>query len=111
MALSLSKQTSWVNKDRGGTYEGVIEITFDDDYPTGGYALAASTLSAGASTVYWVSTGIIYGTNVGFATGYDYANSKLLVFESAGDGDPMDECADEFDGLDGLTCRIHYIVF
>lgn len=87
----------------GGRAEVVKKLTFDTDYPTGGYPLTAALL--GLSSVEYVSCN---GTG-GFVCEYDYAASKLKVLtgdNDAGADGPLIEVAAGLNAIDTLTTRV-----
>ena len=58
----------------GNAYAITADITFDSSYPTGGEALAATTLGLNGIDI------MLCETASGYMFQYDYANSKLKAF-------------------------------
>lgn len=92
MSLTLTHKRSavWGNK-RARTYE----VTFDDSYPTAGESLTASDVGLRVIEDVFpegiASNSDGTGGTLGAPVRYDYSSAKLQAFESAADGDPLDE--------------------
>lgn len=65
-------------------------ITFDSTYPAGGEALTAATLGLGV-VEHFAAQPAMNSTPLALVLSYNRTTSKILAFESAGDGDAMDE--------------------
>ena len=106
MALSFST----VRKERPqwGIRSGIVDITFDNSYPTGGWAIAASDL--GIEALYNLEIpGVTPG---GYLLAWDRVNGKIKAFEfdydASADG-AAKELAASSAALDGVTVRCRYI--
>lgn len=68
----------------GDMFFRIVDVTLDNSYPAGGYALAPAALGLGASgTVFMVDAATVSKTG-GWLCGWDYTNSKLQVFDGSG---------------------------
>lgn len=75
---------------------GVVEVTLDSSYPTGGEALTLNTdLGWSGSSTYVV--GLNSSSVTGYVPAYDTTNNKLLMFEAGADGAALDEVANTTD--------------
>lgn len=77
MALTFAK----VNLDNrnhvlGNRREVVLDVTLDNSYPTGGYALTPATLGVDGATDYVFAQ----ATTTGHLPVYNYGTKKLMVF-------------------------------
>lgn len=88
--LSPSGDTVWGNKR-----VKVRELTFDNSYPTGGESLTAADVGLKVIEQFLphgpASDSDGTGGGFGNPVRYDHSTSKVQAFESAGDGDSMDE--------------------
>ena len=84
MALSISTSSSGAEFPKGvpGDLQyRIVEVTFDSSYATGGESLAASDL--GLDKIEFVAIGNVEdtsGTDYAYFALYDYANSKIKVY-------------------------------
>ena len=93
---------------RGGWKKGVVDITFDNSYPTGGEAVTAANL--GLRTLYnLITPPIRAGSNLGFVTSWDHVNRKIVVYESGTADAGLGELNSTSSALDGLTIRCEYL--
>lgn len=86
----------------GTRAESVQQLTFDTDYPTGGYPLTAAMF--GLTTLEFVDCPGVGG----YVCQYDYTAAKLLVLtgdNDAGADGPLIEAASGLNALDTLTVR------
>jgi hypothetical protein len=83
MALTLTQKQAPTAV--GGQFRTHYSIACDTSYPTGGYALAASSLGFGnaANTDPDLIVQVEGGTK-GYQAYYDYTNQKLIFYTSAG---------------------------
>lgn len=103
MALTVSKTTV---QQFGENKQVLCDVDFDDSYPSDGETLDLTDEFSEIKYAYVCSHGI-----GGYRIDIDPANwgsgtMKLLIFESAGDGDPQDEMADETDASGVTGVRI-----
>lgn len=110
MALSASKVAVWKNGDRT---EAVYDVTCDNSYPSGGYAISVSTFPGlpGTSSIQHVALSGL--TSGGYATRWDKTNKKLMLFRTkdpgaAGGADiVLQECAGSVDvHSEVFHCRV-----
>lgn len=71
MALTIAQKK---RAKMGNAFAVAADVTFDSSYPTGGEALAPTTLGLNAIDV------MLCETASGYMFQYDYANSKLKAF-------------------------------
>lgn len=77
MAIAIGKvNLATRNHVVGNRREVVADVTLDNSYPTGGYALTPATLGVDGATDYILA----FATTTGHTFAYDYANSKLIAF-------------------------------
>lgn len=83
MALTIAKVTGADHTD-GNKRIKVRTITFDSSYPTGGESLTAADVKL--RKIEFVSDGVARNTagTLAVNTSYDYTNSKLFAYETAG---------------------------
>ena len=92
--------------EKGGWRSGYVDITLDDSYAAGGWAITAANLNL--TTIYNIvppAGGI--GSSLAYVLRWDHATGKLLAFEgnaSAGTGMQEMDAAD----LDGEVIRCFY---
>ena len=82
MALTITTSSNGAEFERGvpGDMQyRVFEITFDSSYPTGGEPMAAADV--GFSKIEFIA---FSGGDGGYVFDYDFANSKVIVYRSAG---------------------------
>jgi len=82
MALTIATSSAGVEFERGvpGDMQyRVFEITFDSSYPTGGESMTAADI--GFSKIEFIT---FAGGDGGYVFDYDFANSKVIVYRSAG---------------------------
>lgn len=79
MAITIAKvNTDDRNHVVGNRREVVRDVTLDNSYPTGGYALTPATLGVDGALDYIVAL----PTTTGHVFPYDYANKKLMAFSA-----------------------------
>lgn len=78
MALTVSLTGDWM-ASAGSQRATNGTITFDSSYPTGGESLTAANVGLGSISFIEFNQG-----SSGYTFQYDYANSKVLVYRSAG---------------------------
>jgi hypothetical protein len=61
----------------------IVDVTLDNSYPTGGYALTPQLLGLGSNGTIYAVLGDMSKTG-GWDVGWDYTNSKLQVFDGSG---------------------------
>lgn len=83
------------NEVIGRDRQGVVDVTLDSSYPTGGEAIALATVF-GWSTLLAV-TSIRSKTAGGYVPQYDDAGATINMFEAGADGAALDEVADTTD--------------
>jgi hypothetical protein len=71
-------------------FSRIVEITLDNSYPTGGYAITGAMLGFGSGGVIDVLEPL-QPTIDGYVPMWDDANGKLKFFQCAGAGAPMTE--------------------
>lgn len=77
MAISLAQvNVPQRNHVVGNRREVVVDVTLDNSYPTGGYALTPATLGVDLALDYIFAL----PTTTGHVFAYDYANKKLMAF-------------------------------
>lgn len=87
--ISAPKAPSWTSRP------SLIEITFDNSYATGGEALTPADFGLGeVDAVFFENKG-------GYVFEYDYANEKVIAYESGTASAALDEC-DAADDLSGI---------
>jgi hypothetical protein len=112
MALTVTRPVSGSDGVWGNKRVKVREILFDSSYPTGGESLTAADV--GLKTIEQVlphgpaSNSDGTGGNLGVPVRYDHSTSKLQAFESAGDGDSLDEVGST-NSLANYLVRITFI--
>ena len=103
MALTIS------NEDRRISGERVVidaKIAFDDNYPTGGEALAASDFQG----LIQIDSLIVHSANLAmYRVIWDDTNSKLKVFLEASGGDGAEDEVGNTDDINTLRCLVHVI--
>jgi hypothetical protein len=77
MAITIGK----VNLDNrnhvlGNRRQVVVDVTLDNSYPTGGYALSLATLGVDGVPDYVIAS----ATTTGHLLVYNYSTSKLMAF-------------------------------
>jgi hypothetical protein len=86
-AVNLSASSGVQRKAPGDRFRELVEITFDNSYPTGGYLIDSATLCAllGWSQIEEVSPHCLgsglNGTVNNFS--YDQANKKILLYNGS----------------------------
>lgn len=87
----------------GDCFDDVIEVTFDNSYPTGGESLTPADI--GRTRILHVDA----SPGGGFVYEYDHDNSKLKAYTTnlseSSDG-PLVEVADTSSALDTITTRL-----
>ena len=69
----------------GGPVVGIVDITGDASYPTGGYALAASDIDSNLNEILGLSLIMVKdGAAATFGAVYDKENGKLILIDEAG---------------------------
>lgn len=99
MALTVAFIKS--GKTTGGM-ERIVNVTFDDSYPTGGESLTAR--NCGLNVIEWVQANPVGG----YIFEYDYTNKKLKAYMcdySVSVDGPMIEVANEAN-LSTITARL-----
>lgn len=77
MAIAIGKVTlDNRNFVIGNRRQVVVDVTLDNSYPTGGYALSLATLGVDGVTDYVIAT----STSTGHTFSYNYSTSKLMAF-------------------------------
>lgn len=106
MALSIANVKKQLPSVAVGGLRGrLVEVTFDNSYPTGGESFTADNV--GLAEILYVGVSV---KTAGYVVVYDYANSKLKVFGVQQDADaavtdPLDEEDDTAD-LSALVVRL-----
>jgi hypothetical protein len=82
----------------------VFDVTFDSSFADEGESLTASM--CGLSNIAFVTCAAAYdpGYDLAYLPVYSHVSSKLMVFNSAGDGDAFDKAG--ADDLSTYLCRI-----
>jgi len=90
-----------------GVKEALYTATFDSSYATGGEAFdPTSDLATDFTTVYGVfCTPVSPASTITYLPVWDAANSKIMLFNSAGDGDAFDEA-----GADDASAFVCYVL-
>jgi hypothetical protein len=92
MALTFIKRHDWVSGDRRET---VVDVTFDNSYPTGGEVVTPQNF--GLTSLDYIDSNQAPG---GKSVSWDQVNKKLLVFSGATEAtNASDQSA--------LTIRLH----
>lgn len=77
MAVAIAKvNLASTNHVIGNRREQTTDITLDNSYPTGGYALTPTQLGVDGVTDFIIA----FATNTGHTFTYDYANKKLMAW-------------------------------
>jgi len=84
---------------------GVVDITLDDSYPDGGWAIAASDLDLESIHILSPQATSAGGTVLFF----NVATSKLLAYEADGDAGALVACVSADDLNDGDVVRCFYM--
>jgi hypothetical protein len=97
---SVTKQGVW-----GDTKYGIVEVTLDSSYPTGGEAIDFP------AALGWNSLTGLVSVNSTSATGYvpqwDSGNAKMLMYEAGADAAALDEVANTTDlSAETMTCLV-----
>jgi hypothetical protein len=103
MALTFSTKTM-LPLD-GGWRHGFVDITLDNSYSAGGWAIAASDLNLGTLYHLEVPSAGVAGS-LGYPLRWDHATGKLLAFEEADGAAGLQEI-DAAD-LNGEVLRCRY---
>lgn len=86
----------------------LVDITLDNAYAAGGYALSAQQMGLGLNGVILAVIGL--GVKAGFLTEWDQVNLKLMVRDASGGvGAATPEVANALAGLNGLVTRVFVI--
>lgn len=95
MGLTITKPYAGCDYVAGNKRHRVRELEFDNSYPTGGESLAASDVNLKVIEQFIphgpASNDDGTGGTLGVPVRYDHSTSKVQAFESAGDGDSLDE--------------------
>ncbi len=97
MALSYSAER------RKKFYNGfmvTVDITLDDDYPTGGWEIDEGEFGLE------VIEAVILADTSDYVLKYDHENQKIMAFDLSGETDILDELANESDALDDEKVRV-----
>lgn len=97
MALTISRHPTpeqFIRFGRGNVVAFACKVTFDNSYPTGGEAIAASDF--GLSTIAFVAVNAQSGVVTKFVR-WDSANSKLLIYIEDGTSGISAEAANASD--------------
>lgn len=95
---SVTKQGVW-----GDTKYGIVEVTLDSSYPTGGEAVDF------VAALGWNSLTGLVSINSTAATGYvpQWDGSKILMYEAGADAAALDEVANTTDlSAETMTCLV-----
>jgi len=88
----------------GPLFFRVVDLTLDNAYAAGGYAITPAQLGFGANGVIY---GVQSGVAGGFLTEWDQANKKLKCRDvSGGVGAVTPECANNLAALNGIVARV-----
>jgi hypothetical protein len=107
MAFSVGTPTFFIRPQSSGKKMGLVDITFDASYATGGHAIAASDFK-GLDNPPDVL--IPFSDMGGYQFEWDDANNKLLAYwvDTTVDGAPMAQVAASTD-LSGITAKFLFI--
>ena len=110
MAISVSTIKN-LPKMHGGIRGRIVEITFDNSYPTGGEAVSAADVGLDSAIYLLVPETGMFDPGAGgglFPVRYDHSAGKLQAFyadnDAAADG-PLIEYANGGSALEDLTVR------
>lgn len=76
----------------GRTRVRIVDVTFDNSYPTNGESFAPSDVG-----LHEIDAVIVTGDTGGYVVQYDRANEKLVAYEAGADGAALDEVANTTD--------------
>ncbi len=106
MALTFSTVASWKGPKRG-TKVNIVNVTFDNSYPTGGEAVSASDLGLSGITSVKIAN-----HPLGHVAYLDSTNSKILVYycdyDASADG-ALIQCANGYSSLSGLVATLEVL--
>jgi hypothetical protein len=109
MALTFSENRHFIPV-RGGWKCGVVDITFDDNYPTGGETVTAADLGVGVLYNLQLPGAIVAG-GVGFVPTWNPTTGKIVVYESGVADAGLGELNGASPALNGQTVRCHYLAY
>lgn len=105
MALTFTN-TKAKPPQKGGWRCGYVDITLDDSYPSGGWAITPANLKL--SSIYALHPPAVgVGSGLAYALHWNHITGKLMAFEgnaAAGTGMQEMDAAD----LDGSVVRCYY---
>lgn len=87
----------------GDMWARVIDLTFDNSYPTGGWPLSLTGLGLGASgTILFVD---LSAAKIGYILEYDQVNQKIKAYQNGAGNAPNAELANASAVLNGVVAR------
>ena len=107
MALAFASQRGVEGKHLGPLKMGTVDITFDNSYPTGGEAVAASDLNLNGIHVLLPPT-----ARSGVVLEWDHVNSKIKAYYAdydAGADGVLIELPDTSSTLNAIVARCFYV--
>jgi len=87
-----------------GMRRGLVKITFDNSYPTGGWAFGPTDV--GLTKFNLVDLPSV--TDTGYLMAYDYTNGKIKIFAETGAAGALSELAASSAALNGVEIRLMY---